>query len=100
MLNDTKPETLPELEKIFLKYSGDHRVYLKIISPKNWETVLSTNRHVIPSEEMLIEVEELLGKERVTLINSEKGERTVNCRLPITDCSMEKSEITTAKSEL
>ena len=100
MLNDTKPETLPELEKIFLKYSGDHRVYLKIISPKNWETVLSTNRHVIPSEEMLIEVEELLGKERVTLINSEKGERTVNCRLPITDCSMEKSETTTAKSEL
>ncbi len=65
MFNDTKPETLPLLEKIFSKYSGDHRVYLKIISPKNWETVLSTDRHVMPSEEMLIEVEELLGKERI-----------------------------------
>ncbi|MEW6602158.1 MAG: OB-fold nucleic acid binding domain-containing protein, partial [Nitrospirota bacterium] len=66
MFNDTKPETLPELAKIFSKYSGDHRVFLKIISPKNWETVLSTDRHVMPSEEMLIEVEELLGKERIT----------------------------------
>jgi DNA polymerase-3 subunit alpha len=67
MFNHTKPETLPKLEKIFAKYSGDHRVYLKIVSPKNWETVLSTNRHVMPSEEMLIEVEKLLGKESVKL---------------------------------
>ena len=70
MFNDTKPETLPKLEKIFSKYSGDYRVYLKIISPKNWETILLTNRHVLPSEEMLAEVEELLGKERVRLNGS------------------------------
>ncbi len=67
MFNNTRPETLPELEKIFLKYSGDHRVYLKIISPKNWETLLSTDRHVLPSEDMLIEVKELFDKERVFL---------------------------------
>ncbi|MDH3259134.1 MAG: hypothetical protein OEM19_06695, partial [Deltaproteobacteria bacterium] len=67
LFNNTRPETLPELEKIFLKYSGDHRVYLKIISPKNWETLLSTDRHVLPSEDMLIEVKELFEKERVFL---------------------------------
>ncbi|UCD34391.1 MAG: DNA polymerase III subunit alpha, partial [Nitrospiraceae bacterium] len=67
MLNDTATETLPELEKILARHSGDHRVYLKIISPKNWETVLSTNRHVLPSDEMLTEVEGLLGKERAVL---------------------------------
>ncbi|MBI4683045.1 MAG: DNA polymerase III subunit alpha [Nitrospirae bacterium] len=77
MFNDTKPETLPKLEKIFSKYSGNHRVYLKIISPKNWETVLSTNRHVMPSEEMLIEVEELLGKEKITL-NGMPGIQEIN----------------------
>jgi DNA polymerase-3 subunit alpha len=65
MLNNTDPETLPKLEKIFSKYAGDHRVYLKIISPKNWETLLSTNRHVMPSEEMLTEVKKLLGKDAI-----------------------------------
>ncbi len=77
MFNDTKPETLPKLEKIFSKYSGDHRVYLKIISPKNWETILSTDRHVMPSEEMLIEVEELFGKERV-ILNGMPGIQGIN----------------------
>ena len=67
MFNDTKPEDIPKLDKIFSKYSGDYRVYIKIISPKNWETLLSTNRQVLPSKEMLAEVEELLGKERVRL---------------------------------
>lgn len=62
ILNDTVPDTLPKLDEIFSKYSGDHRVYLKIISPKNWETVLATDRHITPSEEMLSEVESLLGK--------------------------------------
>ncbi len=65
MFSNTEPETLPKLEEIFSKYAGDHRVYLKIISPKNWETLLSTDRHVLPSEEMLEEVGKLLGKERV-----------------------------------
>ncbi len=63
MFNHTKPESLPELDKIFTKHSGEHRVYLKIVSPKNWETVLATDRHVRPSEEMIGEVQTLLGKE-------------------------------------
>jgi DNA polymerase-3 subunit alpha len=61
--NNIKPDALPRLEKIFSRHSGDHRVYLKIISPRNWETLLSTNRHVMPSEEMIIEVRELLGEQ-------------------------------------
>ena len=67
MAKDTKPEMLPELDRIFSKYSGSHRVYLRIVSPKQWETVLSTNRHVLPSDDMLIEVEQLLGKEKVMI---------------------------------
>ena len=67
MSSDTKPEALPELEKIFLKHGGNHRVYLKIVSPKNWETILSTDRHITPSEEMMAEVDKLLGKEKPVL---------------------------------
>ncbi len=63
MFNHAKPEALPELDRIFSKHSGDHRVYLKIVSPKNWETVLATDRHVLPSEEMLGEVRDLMGKD-------------------------------------
>jgi len=63
MFNHTKPESLPELDKIFSKHSGDHRVYLKIVSPRNWETVLATDRHIMPSEEMLGEVHQLMGKD-------------------------------------
>ncbi len=62
MYNNTEPETLPKLKEIFSKYSGGCPVYLKIISPGQWETVLSTNRQVAPSAEMLTETEGLLGK--------------------------------------
>ena len=63
MFNHAKPEALPELDRIFSKYSGDHRVFLKIISPEKWETVLATDRHIMPSEEMLGEVHRLMGKD-------------------------------------
>jgi DNA polymerase-3 subunit alpha len=62
MYNNTEPATLPKLEEIFSRYTGDCPVYLKIVSPKNWETILSTNRQVMPSKEMIIETENLLGK--------------------------------------
>ena len=62
MYNSTGPGVLPKLEEIFSKYSGNCPVYLKIISPGQWETVLSTNRHVAPSEELLTEAEKLTGK--------------------------------------
>jgi DNA polymerase-3 subunit alpha len=63
MFNSAKPDALPELDKIFTKHSGDHRVYLKIVSPNNWETVLATDRHIMPSTEMLVEVHQLMGKD-------------------------------------
>ena len=65
MFNSAKPDALPKLDKIFTKHSGDHRVYLKNVSQKNWETVLATDRHIMPSSEMLGEVHELMGKDAV-----------------------------------
>lgn len=62
MYNSTRPEDLPKLDEIFLKYRGDCPVYLKIISPRQWETILLTKRQVIPSEEMILETERILGK--------------------------------------
>jgi DNA polymerase-3 subunit alpha len=67
LLHDAKSDTLPELDRIFSKYTGDCTVYLKIISPKNWETVLKTNRNITPSPEMISETELLLGKGKAVL---------------------------------
>jgi DNA polymerase-3 subunit alpha len=66
--NNTKPETLPKLEEILLKYTGNCPVYLKIISPNQWETILLTECHVMPSKDMILEVEELLG-EKTAILN-------------------------------
>ena len=87
MFNHTKPEALPELDKIFTKHSGEHRVYLKIISPKNWETLLATDRHVLPSEEMLGEVRELLGKEALPEMHGLNKTGTLNDNLISTETS-------------
>lgn len=67
MFNDARPDTLTKIENILSKYTGTCPVYLKIISPKNWETVFSTDRQVIPSEEMIVETESVLGKGRAIL---------------------------------
>lgn len=67
MRNSAGPETLPMLNEIFLRYTGDCPVYLKIVSPQNWETVLKTERLVMPSKEFITETENLLGKGTVTL---------------------------------
>ncbi|MBI5097779.1 MAG: DNA polymerase III subunit alpha [Nitrospirae bacterium] len=65
--NTAQPGTLPKLNEIFSKYTGDCPVYLKIVSPQNWETVLKTERHVIPSKELILEAENILGKGTATL---------------------------------
>lgn len=62
MYNNTASETLPKLDEILARYTGDCPVYLKIISPRNWESLLSTKRQVMPTKEMITETEKLLGK--------------------------------------
>jgi len=74
LYSGTTSEDLIKLKAILLKHSikgmqnrGSEPsihcpVYLKIISPREWETVILTDQHVIPSEEMTLEVEKLLGK--------------------------------------
>jgi len=64
---DAKPDTLSELDRIFSRYSGDCAVYLKIVSPRNWETVLKTGRQITPSPEMISETESLIGKGNAVL---------------------------------
>lgn len=65
--NNSKASDLPKLKEIFSKYDGDCNVNLKIISPEEWETLLRTDSRVLPSKEMLSEVEELLGEGAVIL---------------------------------
>ncbi|RJQ14652.1 MAG: DNA polymerase III subunit alpha [Nitrospiraceae bacterium] len=67
MHNTVNPETLPRLNEIFERYTGDCPVYLKIVSPQNWESVLSTNRQVSPSRELISEAENILGEGTVVL---------------------------------
>jgi len=67
MYSSTPPETLPKLESIFERYSGDCPVYLKIVSPRKWETLLRTGKHVMPSAELISELEGILGKKSAIL---------------------------------
>jgi len=67
MYSSTPPETLPKLESIFERYSGDCPVYLKIVSPRKWETLLRTGKHVMPSAELISELERILGKKSAIL---------------------------------
>jgi DNA polymerase-3 subunit alpha len=62
MNRDAKPDAISKLDSILSKYNGDCPVYLKIISPSKWESVFSTNRQVLPSEEMIREAESVLGE--------------------------------------
>ena len=65
--NTVRPETLPQLNEVFSRYAGDCPVYLKIVSPRNWETLLKTERNVSPSKELISEMENILGKGTTTL---------------------------------
>jgi len=67
LFHDANSARMNELATIFAKHSGDHRVYLRIIAPKKWETVMTTDLHVMPSENMVTEVEELFGRDKVAM---------------------------------
>jgi DNA polymerase-3 subunit alpha len=58
---------LPKLDEVLLRHRGDSPVFLKIVSPKKWETVLKTGRQVMPTPEMLSEAESVLGKGKATV---------------------------------
>lgn len=62
MYNSMEMNNLLKLKDIFIRYMGDCPVYIKVVAPGEWETLLSTEQHITPSQEMIIEVEELLGK--------------------------------------
>lgn len=65
----TDSKHLSSLKDILLKYGGDSPVpvYMKIISPTQWETLISTGQRVTPSDEMILEIENVLGKGTVVL---------------------------------
>ena len=65
MNRDAKPDSISKLDGILSKYNGECPVYLRIISPSKWESVFSTNRQVLPSEEMIREAESILGEGKV-----------------------------------
>jgi len=69
LYTDTNSEHLPRLKDILLRHGGDRSVpvYLRIISPNQWETLILTAQHVTPTTEMISEVEKLLGKGAATL---------------------------------
>ncbi len=60
--NTIETNNLLKLKDIFNRHVGDCRVYIRIVAPGEWETLLQTDRSVLPSKEMLSEVEMLLGK--------------------------------------
>ena len=64
LYTDTNSEYLSKLKDIFLQSSDSNSipVYLKIISQKQWEALILTSQHVIPSQEMISEIENILGK--------------------------------------
>jgi DNA polymerase-3 subunit alpha len=66
---DTDSENLSNLKNIISRHGGDPTVpvYLKIVSPKHWETLIKTDQQVSPSEEMISEVENILGKGKALL---------------------------------
>jgi DNA polymerase-3 subunit alpha len=60
-------ENLVKLRDILLRHTGYCPVYIRVVAPGEWETLLETDRAVQPTKEMLSEVEGLLGKGTVRL---------------------------------
>jgi DNA polymerase-3 subunit alpha len=67
LYNNTELETLPKVEGVFSRHKGNCPVYMKIINPDNWETVFSTNMQVLPSQDIISEIEEILGEKSAVL---------------------------------
>jgi DNA polymerase-3 subunit alpha len=66
---DTDADSLSGIKDILLRHAGSRNVpvYLKIISPHRWETTILTGQQVSPTEEMVLEVENVLGKGSVKI---------------------------------
>ncbi|MCK5512800.1 MAG: hypothetical protein KAI96_08310, partial [Thermodesulfovibrionia bacterium] len=69
MHTDTNTGYLSQLKDILLRHSDNEAVpvRLKIISPEQWEALILTNKHVSPSQEMISEIENILGKGQAVL---------------------------------
>ena len=69
MHTDTNMQYLSQLKDILLRHSDTEAVpvRLKIISPEQWEALILTNQHVSPSQEMISEIEHILGKGQAVL---------------------------------
>lgn len=69
LYSNADSENLMKLKDILLRYDNGYSVpvYLKIISPRQWETLILTGQNVSPSKKMIAEVENLLGKGRAVL---------------------------------
>jgi DNA polymerase-3 subunit alpha len=69
MHTDTNMRYLSQLKDILLRHYDTEAVpvRLKIISPEQWEALILTNQHVSPSQEMILEIENILGKGQAVL---------------------------------
>ncbi len=67
--SDADQREISSLRESLLKHNGHGQVqvYLKVISPSRWETVIVTGQHVNPTDEMMTEVENIIGKGRAVL---------------------------------
>jgi DNA polymerase-3 subunit alpha len=67
MHTDTGSDKLAKLKTVLSHHRDVHapQVRLKIISPEDWEALILTNEQVAPSQEMITEIENILGKGHV-----------------------------------
>lgn len=69
LTSDTDTREISSLKESLLKHDGEGQVpvYLKIISPSEWETLIVTGQHVNPTAEMITDVENIIGKGKAVL---------------------------------
>jgi DNA polymerase-3 subunit alpha len=66
---DSSTESLTSLKDVFSRYHGLDAVpvFLKVVFPKHWETEIETDQLVSPSEGMIADIEDIVGKGKVQL---------------------------------
>jgi len=64
-------EELNRVRSVLARYEGSCPVFLRLWVPASWETVLSSRVEILPSVDMIREVEGILGKEAVHLVTAE-----------------------------
>jgi DNA polymerase-3 subunit alpha len=69
LYTSTSSENVTKLQNILSQHHNTNAppVRLKIISPEKWEALILTNKHVAPSQEMVSEIEKILGEGLVIL---------------------------------